>query len=134
MIEVNMRKYKIAVYAICKNEEKYIEQWVSSMSEADSIFVLDTGSTDNSVLKLKELNVNVVSQIINPWRFDVARNRSLELVPEDFDICVCTDFDEIFHKGWREIIEEKWLPNTKQLKYRYTWNFNSNGSEGTVFL
>ena len=36
---------KIAVYAICKNEESFARRWMESMSEADEVFVLDTGST-----------------------------------------------------------------------------------------
>ena len=40
---------KICVYAICKNEEKFVPKWVESMKEADEIYVLDTGSTDNTV-------------------------------------------------------------------------------------
>ena len=43
-----MNKYKVCVYAICKNEEKFVNKWVKSMSEADEIYVLDTGSTDNT--------------------------------------------------------------------------------------
>jgi len=58
-----MNSYKICVYAICKNEEQFVERWVDSMSEADSIIVLDTGSTDNTVNKLKELGVNVYKEI-----------------------------------------------------------------------
>ena len=69
-----MSKYKVCVYAISKNEEKFVDRWVESMKEADYIYVLDTGSTDNTVEKLKELGVHVTSKIINPWRFDVARN------------------------------------------------------------
>ena len=38
-----MNKFKICVYAICKNEEKFVSRWVESMKEADKIFVLDTG-------------------------------------------------------------------------------------------
>lgn len=72
------------------------------MKEADEIYVLDTGSTDNTVSLLKEAGVHVKQEIISPWRFDVARNKSLELVPDDCDICVCTDFDEVFERGWRE--------------------------------
>ena len=34
-----MKKYKVAVYAICKNEEKFVERWVKSMKEADEIYV-----------------------------------------------------------------------------------------------
>ena len=46
-----MSKYKISVYAICKNEEKFVDRWYESMKEADEIYVLDTGSTDLSVEK-----------------------------------------------------------------------------------
>ena len=78
-----MGKYKVCVYAISKNEEKFVDRWVSSMSEADSIYVLDTGSSDNTVQKLRNLGVHVVSKVIEHFRFDVARNDSLNLVPED---------------------------------------------------
>ena len=100
-----MNKYKVVVYAICKNEEKFVNRWIESMKEADKIVVLDTGSDDDTVKKLKEQNVYVESKVINPWRFDVARNEALKLVPEDTDICVCTDLDEVFEKGWREELE-----------------------------
>jgi glycosyltransferase involved in cell wall biosynthesis len=36
------------------------------MSEADEIVVLDTGSTDNTVEKLKARGVKVETKIINP--------------------------------------------------------------------
>ena len=42
-----MNNYKVCVYAICKNEEKFIEKWYNSIKEADYICVLDTGSNDN---------------------------------------------------------------------------------------
>ena len=48
-----MNKYKVIVYAICKNEEKYVDKWYDSVKEADKIFVLDTGSTDNTIRRLK---------------------------------------------------------------------------------
>ena len=35
-----MSKYKISVYAICKNEEKFIDRWYNSMKEADNIYSL----------------------------------------------------------------------------------------------
>ena len=88
-----MNKYKVCVYAISKNEEKFVSRWVESMKEADEIYVLDTGSTDDTVNKLKKLGVKVKKKLIKPWRFDKARNESLKLVPKDTDICVCTDLD-----------------------------------------
>ena len=29
---------KVCVYAISKNEEKFVDRWVNSMNEADSIY------------------------------------------------------------------------------------------------
>ena len=55
---------KICVYAICKNEEKFVERWFNSAKDADGIFVLDTGSTDNSVKKLKKLGFQILSKIL----------------------------------------------------------------------
>lgn len=125
--------YKVCVYAICKNEEKFAARWVSSMKEADYIVVLDTGSEDNTVEILRNLGVRVEERIISPWRFDNARNASMELIPDDADICVCTDLDEFFESGWREKLENAWSDGVTQARYRYTWNFNDDGSEGYVF-
>lgn len=117
-------KKKICVYAITKNEEKFVKRWVNSMKEADEIHVLDTGSTDNTVSLLKEEGVIVKEEIITPWRFDVARNKSLQLLPTDTDICVCTDLDEVFVKGWRNKLEEIWNDDTTRAAYNYNWSLN----------
>lgn len=121
-----MNKYKVIVYAISKNEEKFIDRWVKSMSEADEIYVLDTGSTDNTANKLASMGVHVVTEIIDPWRFDNARNKSLELVPEYADICVCTDLDEVFEPGWRQTLEKIWSNDTTRLRYNYNWSLDES--------
>lgn len=124
-----MNKYKICVYAICKNEEKFIDRWYESIKDADKIFVLDTGSTDNSVQKLKtKEKIIFKQQKIDPWRFDVARNMSLELVDEDTDICICLDLDEIIQDGWRDKIEKNWDENTNRLSYTYNWKLDENNN------
>lgn len=129
-----MSKYKIVVYAICKDEEENIEMWYSSMKEADEIIVLDTGSADNSIKLLKKYpKIKLYQENIIPWRFDVARNLSLSYVPKDTDICVCTDLDERFEKGWRKELEENWDSNTTRVKYTYNWSFTSNNKPGTTF-
>lgn len=124
---------KICVYAISKNEEKFVKRWYESMKEADEIYVLDTGSTDNTVKVLKSLGVNVKQEIISPWRFDVARNKSLELVPKDTDICVCTDLDEVFEKGWRNELEKNWTNNTTDARYNYNWSLDENNNPKVNF-
>ena len=57
----------ICVYAICKNEEQFVERWMKSMSEADLVVVMDTGSTDGTVEKLRGLGARVEQTIVNPW-------------------------------------------------------------------
>lgn len=121
-----MNKYKICVYAISKNEEKFVDRWANSMKEADDIYVLDTGSNDNTVKKLIENGVNVNTIKIEPWRFDVARNKSLEVIPDKYDIYVCTDLDEVFIPGWRKKLEEKWNHETTRARYNYNWRLDDN--------
>ena len=124
---------KVCVYAICKNESQFVERWMASMGEADAVVVLDTGSTDDTVERLRAAGARVTVERFDPWRFDTARNRSLDLVPEDADICVCTDLDEVLHPGWRALLEAAWAPGTTRATYRYTWNFLPDGREGHVF-
>lgn len=128
-----MGNYKVCVYAICKNESQFVRRWMASMGEADEIYVLDTGSEDDTAEQLAELGAKVTVEEIRPWRFDKARNRSLALVPEDADICVCTDLDEVLRPGWREKVEQAWQPGAARLHYRYTWSYLADGREGVVF-
>lgn len=123
-----MNKFKICVYAICKNEENHIARWYESMKEADDIYVLDTGSTDNSVNLLKKLGVNVKSKKYDVFKFDEARNDSLEMVPLDADICVCTDIDEVFSKGWRNELEKIWDASISRVKYNLNFSFDNFGN------
>ena len=63
------------------------------LREADGVYVLDTGSTDGTPELLRGLGAAVYEQTITPWRFDIARNASLEMLPEDADVCICLDLD-----------------------------------------
>ena len=117
---------KIAVYAISKNESKFVDRFMDSIKDADGVFVLDTGSTDDTVLKLEQRGAIVSKEEINPWRFDVARNKSLELVPLDYDVCICLDLDEVIKDGWREKILEVWNEDTTRLRYTYNWKLEND--------
>lgn len=129
-----MTKYKIAIYAIAKNEEKNVLEWYESMKEADEIVVLDTGSTDNTINLLKKCpKIKVYKKEIIPWRFDVARNKSLSYVSKNTDICICTDLDERLEKGWRKHLEKSWQKDTTRARYLYNWNFDAQGKPGTTF-
>ncbi len=113
---------KIAVYAICRDEAKHAARFMASMDEADGVFVLDTGSQDESPRILRDLGATVEAETILPWRFDTARNRALAMVPPDFDICICCDLDEVFAPGWRQALEDAWTPGTTRMAYPFYYD------------
>jgi glycosyltransferase involved in cell wall biosynthesis len=117
---------KICVYAICQNESQHVERFLAAAEAADLIMIADTGSTDDTVERLctsivhpEKLRVRTIS--IKPWRFDDARNAVLAGLPEDIDVCVSLDLDEVLQPGWREEIERVWVPGTTRLRYGFDW-------------
>jgi glycosyltransferase involved in cell wall biosynthesis len=93
---------KVAVYTIALNEEQFVEPWYESAKEADYLLIADTGSTDNTVAWARERGINVITVLIKPWRFDMARNASLAALPADIDYCIALDMDEVLLPGWRQ--------------------------------
>ena len=128
-----MSKYKICVYAICKNEESFVDRWMDAVSEADAVVVTDTGSTDGTVQKLRDRGAMVYTEIISPWRFDTARNIAMDHVPEDADICVSNDLDEVFEKGWRQKLEAAWEPQHTRARYIFSWSLHADGTPDKQF-
>lgn len=88
------------------------------------------GARNRTVEKLADRGAIVRQEIISPWRFDAARNRSMDLIPPGTDVCVCTDLDEVFRPGWRKLLENVWEPGTEQLRYIYIWSFGPGGTPG----
>jgi glycosyltransferase involved in cell wall biosynthesis len=117
-----MNNLKICIYAISKNEEKFVKRFYESVKEADLVLLADTGSTDRTVELARECGIETYSISVSPWRFDIPRNTALSLVPGDFDICISLDLDEVMMPGWRQEIERLWIPGiTTHMRYRYNW-------------
>lgn len=112
---------KIAVYAISKNEEMFVERFCNSAKDADLILIADTGSTDLTADLAQDCGAQVHEINITPWRFDDARNAALALIPPDIDVCVSLDLDEELQPGWREEIERVWTEGTTRLRYGFDW-------------
>ena len=123
---------KIAVYTIAKNEEQFVEKWYHSAKDADYLLIADTGSTDKTVEIAESLGISIINIVVSPWRFDVARNKSLDAIPEDIDICIALDMDEMLQPGWRQHLESI-QQNTTRPRYSYTWSWNEDGSPGLVY-
>lgn len=132
---------KICMYAICKNELQFVDKWFENAKEADYVCVLDTGSTDGTFEKLQELvtkfpkKLIIKQEVITPWRFDVARNKSMELVPDDANILICTDFDELLSNGWASILKKKWKTGKyDRAHYKYAWSHTATGELSDIFI
>lgn len=113
---------KIAVSAISKNEAQFVERFCKSAIDADLILIADTGSTDDTIALAKSQPKTVVHNIcVTPWRFDIARDAALALLPRDIDIVISLDLDEVLEPGWRQEIERVWVPGTTRLRYKFDW-------------
>lgn len=112
---------KIAVYAISKNEEQFVYRFCDSAKDADLILIADTGSTDGTVQRAIQCGAQVYDISVKPWRFDIARDTALCLIPGDFDVCISLDLDEVLEPGWRQEIERVWTPETTRLRYKFDW-------------
>ncbi len=123
-----MNQYKICVYAICKNEEQFVDRWMDAVSEADQVVVLDTGSTDATAEKLRARGAQVYEDAPSPWRFDTARNMAMDHIPKEIDICVSNDLDEVFEPGWRNKLEDAWQPHHTRARYLFAWSHRADGS------
>jgi glycosyltransferase involved in cell wall biosynthesis len=109
---------KVAVYTIALNEAAHAERWANSAVDADYRIVADTGSTDDTVERLRLAGVTVHRIAVRPWRFDDARNAAMALIPSDVDICCTLDMDRFLEPGWRPKLEAAWRPEMTALYCR----------------
>ena len=119
---------KIAVYTIALNEEKHVQSWFDSAKDADVLLIADTGSSDRTVEVATSLGISVHKIKVDPFRFDVARNASLALIPEDIDMCIQLDMDETLSSGWRVEVENAFAEGNVWPVYKQVtgWDANRN--------
>lgn len=125
-----MNRVKTCVYTIALNEIAHVEKFMEASKEADLILVCDTGSTDGTPERLRELGAVVYDIRQRPWRFDIPRNTALNLVPPDIDICLSIDLDEYLQPGWSDAIDKEWQNSQgtiKRIRYDYIWNWKEDG-------
>jgi tetratricopeptide (TPR) repeat protein len=125
---------RVAIYTISLNEELFVKRWVEHNKEADYLVVADTGSSDQTVNLLQQHGASVYNIGIKPWRFDTARNAALSLVPNNVDVCISVDMDEMMAPGWRSKLEQAWQAGTTRLRYKYVWSFDEQGQPQHSFF
>jgi tetratricopeptide (TPR) repeat protein len=118
---------KVAVYAINLNYAHALQKWADCARDADYIIMADTGSTDNSIDVGLAAGIAMHSIVIDPWRYDHARNAALALVPDDVDYCIALDTDEFLQPGWRDALERAHKAGITRPRYRFIWSWKSPG-------
>ncbi len=95
----------VTLYAICKNEEKNIENFIEISKKFSDVVVVDTGSTDNSVKLLTEAGIKVYQhpQTREEFDFSKARNQALSYVKTDWAFSL--DFNETLSDFFPEGLE-----------------------------
>jgi len=133
VIAANKPRY--AVYGIYKNEEKFIERFLTSVRDADEIVLCDTGTTDttNEIIadfqqRNPEVNLKTYPISVQPWRFDDAYNAALALVGSDIDLCINMGMDEMLMEHWRVVLDARW-----DIRYtRYYHKFQTDWGNGSI--
>jgi GT2 family glycosyltransferase len=125
--ERRRRRSRVHVYGLARGDETAAAAFVASCAGAEGIHMLDPGG--GPAAALRAAGVHVVRGAIEPWREDAARNRSLELVPPDADLCVMADSDETLAEGWRGVVEGAWRLGATRLEHMVE---SSDGNAGDV--
>lgn len=133
---------KFAISTICKNEVQFVERFVESCRDVDSLVIVDTGSTDgtrealHAAVDKREGADCVADARIVPWRFDDARNVALALVPPDVEWVIAMDLDEVLSPDWRVRLETaiSTHPEANQWRIPYVWNHKPSGEADFSYL
>ena len=122
----------VYVCSIAKNEAKHVRRWAESAKGADAIYMLDTGSDDDTVAIARECGVIVFEKTYDDWSFAVARNDLREMLPDHDAWLFNLDLDEVLIEGWREHLDAVPL-DVNRPRYLYTWNWDENGKPGLQY-
>lgn len=96
---------KISLAMIIKNEEKYIEKCLASVSDlVDEIVLVDTGSTDNTLDILRLFPEVFIYHYKWDNNFASARNFAIDKCQGDYILVL--DADEYITEGSRKVLEE----------------------------
>lgn len=97
-----MRK-TIAVAMIVKNEEALLARCLESVKNADAIYILDTGSIDNTIQIARQYTENVFIDYVWDDSFFSAHNHLLEKMRGKYDWILSIDADEMLLSDFDEV-------------------------------
>ena len=101
-----MEKPKLVGVLIVKNEEQMLSRCLDSIKGLDNLYIVDTGSTDNTIEVAKKYTENVYDDYKWNDNFAEARNHAKDKVKEENAWILSIDADEFLHEGGVEKIRE----------------------------
>lgn len=130
------KKLKVCVYAICKNEQQFVDRFMESIGDYVDVYIGDTGSTDGTIETFQKYkNATVFQYEIKPWRFDKARQTCLEMIGPKYDLYFSLDIDEVvITKNWKKLVEKQYTEGVNQVYYTFEPYFDVDGKPTSTFL
>ncbi|EHR35687.1 glycosyltransferase [Helcococcus kunzii] len=121
----------LSVVYIVKNEENTIQKSINSIiSIADEIIILDTGSTDNTVSVINNMNNDNIKLYFSKWKDDFSYARNLANSYATSDWILTMDSDEIFEQSdisfKKTLYELQKIVKYKEFVYNLIIDSNSN--------
>ncbi len=109
-----IRGARISVAIITKNEEERLPDCLKSVSFADDIVVVDSGSTDKTVKIAKEFGCRVYPE---KWKgYGPQKNSALDKCRNEWVLLL--DADERLAPGAKEVIEKTSVPQAAAFRFR----------------
>lgn len=97
--EIKNHNLKVSCIILTKNEEQYIEECLKSIENCfDEIVIIDTGSTDNTISKILQLNISTVNIYSFEWVDDFSSARNFGISKAKSDCIFFIDADECLEK------------------------------------
>lgn len=122
----------VTLYAICRNEEKNIQNFLKNCKHFSEVVVVDTGSTDDSVKLLRKNGITVYEhpQEREDFDFSLARNTALSYVDTEWAFSI--DFNETIENFSEDI--DQILDSCTEIRHRRFDDINGKISESKEIL
>lgn len=90
-----MKRSNITTVILTLNEEINLERCIQSVAWSDKIYIIDSGSTDATLEKARQLGAHtLVNKQPPPFRIDIQRNWALDNMETDSEWILFLDADE----------------------------------------
>lgn len=126
-VEMNSQPATISLIILVKNSEKSIKRCIlSGIQHFDEIIVVDTGSTDQTLNRVKEIESDKIKVYLLKWEndFSLARNKAISYATKQW-VCFI-DSDEYFDSDIMRLRDVLTYFNKCESKEQIAFSYNIN--------